>query len=232
MTKFKCLIVDDEAPAHEVIIAHIYKTDNLEVAGRAYNGKEALDFLMQYKVDIVFLDIDMPKLTGMELLDCIPYKPSIILVTAYNNFAFEAYQKDVIDYLLKPVSYSRFLKAIHKIPTVQDIPQPIIHYPIIDLKVDGIIEKIDTQSILFIESIGNYIKIFLTEGKPIIVQQTMKFLESILPNEFFIRIHKSYLINKKSILKRSKEEITITNDKILPIGRKFSILLDKIDITN
>ncbi len=229
--KYKCLIVDDETPAHEVIMAHINKTEHLEITGRAFNGKEALDFLLLHKVDIVFLDIDMPKLSGMELLECLPYQPNIILTTAYNNFAFEAYQKDVIDYLLKPISYSRFLKAVNKISLKPESLAETSHYPIIDLKIDGIIEKIDSQNISLVESIGNYIKIFFTEGKPLVVQQTMKYIESILPQPYFIRIHKSYLIKKDAIIHRTKNDITLINNKILPIGRKYAILLDKIDPT-
>jgi two-component system, LytTR family, response regulator len=227
--KYKCLIVDDEAPAHEVIMAHINKTEHLEITGRAFNGKEALDFLLLHKVDLIFLDIDMPKLSGMELLECLPYQLSVILTTAYNNFAFEAYQKDVIDYLLKPISYSRFLKAINKISLKQESLIEIIDYPIIDLKIDGIIEKIDSKSIVLVESIGNYIKILFNEGKPVIVQQTMKYMESILPQSYFIRVHKSYLIKKEAIVNKTKDNITLVNNTTLPIGRKYAILLDKID---
>jgi len=113
--KLKCLIIDDEAPAHKVLHAHIAKTEMIEIAGDVYDGKEAIDFMSKTKIDLIFLDIEMPKLTGLEMLQCLPYHVPVILTTAYSNFGFEAYQNDVVDYLLKPISFPRFLKAINKV---------------------------------------------------------------------------------------------------------------------
>src|SRR5574343_2038304 len=113
--KYTCLIVDDEAPAHKVLHAHISKTENLEIVGDCYDGMEALEFLSKNKVDVIFLDIEMPRLTGLELIQCLPYPAIVLLTTAYSNFGFEAYQNDVIDYMLKPISSPRFLKAINKV---------------------------------------------------------------------------------------------------------------------
>jgi two-component system, LytTR family, response regulator len=221
--KYKCLIVDDEAPAHKVITAHIDKTDNLEISGAVFNGKEALDFMLNNKVDIVFLDIEMPKLNGLDLLECLPYKPLVILTTAYNNFGFEAYQKDVVDYLLKPIPYPRFLKAVNKaLANLLPMPVPDI-YPDIEFKHDGILRKINTENIVYIEAVGNYIKLVFEKDKPVIIQQTMKFAASFLPEIFFIRIHKSYIVKKSSIAVKSKTEVNLTNNKVLPLGRKYLI---------
>ena len=127
---YKCLIVDDEAPAHKVLHSHINKSEIFEIVGDCYDGKEALDFLSKNKVDVVFLDIEMPRLTGLELLQCLPYPTIVILTTAYSNFGFEAYQNDVVDYMLKPISYPRFLKALNKVqalllPKIVEAKEPV-----------------------------------------------------------------------------------------------------------
>jgi two-component system LytT family response regulator len=216
--KLKCLIIDDEAPAHKVLHAHIAKTDLLEVAGDVYDGKEALEFLRRNQVDLVFMDIEMPRLTGLELLQCLPYHVPVVLTTAYSNFGFEAYQNDVVDYLLKPISFPRFLKAINKVnnlmaPAKAAPPKP---FPDIELKHEGVQKVIDTRQILYIEAVGNYIKIHLEQDKPLLVTQTMKYISSLLPPEHFTRIHKSFLVKREAI-----------SDKIqLPIGRKYSVLLE------
>ena len=223
--KYKCLIVDDEAPAHKVIASHIKQTESLEISGSAFDGKEALFFLQKNKVDIIFLDIEMPKLSGLDLLECLPNKVEIILTTAYNTFGFEAYQKDVVDYLLKPVSYPRFLKAVNKAINIITPTEVLQNYPEIEFKYEGILKKIDSKNLMYIEAIGNYVKLFFEKEKPIIIQQTMKYFESLLPAIFFVRVHKSYIVKKTSIADVSKTEVKLTDKSILPLGRKYSILL-------
>lgn len=223
---YKCLIVDDEAPAHKVLHAHIAKTDLLDIAGDVYDGQEAIDFMLKNKVDLIFLDIEMPKLTGLELLQCLPYQVPVILTTAYSNFAFEAYQNDVVDYLLKPISYPRFLKAIHKaVKLITNVSEAAV-FPEIELKYDGILKVIDSKNILYIEAVGNYIKIHFVNEKPILVTQTMKYISSMLPPTHFTRIHKSYLVKREAIADIKKSEITLINKVILPVGRKYSVLLE------
>jgi len=225
--KLKCLIIDDEAPAHKVLHAHIAKTDLLEIAGDVYDGKEALDFMRKTKVDLIFLDIEMPKLTGIELLQCLPYPAAVILTTAYSNFGFEAYQNDVVDYLLKPISFPRFLKAINKVATLlAPAKVEIIKFPDIELKHEGILKIINTKNILYIEAVGNYIKIHLENEKPLLVTQTMKYISSLLPPEHFTRIHKSFIIKREAIAEIKKGEIILVNKVVLPIGRKYSVLLE------
>ena len=224
--KYKCLIVDDEAPAHLVLQAHIARTEQLEVVGDAYDGQEALDFLRNNQVDIVFLDIEMPRLTGLELLECMPYPTSVILTTAYSNFGFEAYQSGVVDYLLKPISFPRFLKAINKIverPLPRKEPEQITE---IEVKHDGVLKTIQTQDILYIEAVGNYIRIHMASGKPLLITQTMKYILSVLPAQHFIRIHKSYIVKRENIAESKKTEVTLSNGTVLPVGRKYSVLLE------
>ena len=223
---YKCLIVDDEGPAHKVLRAHISKIEQLEIAGDAYDGKEAIDFMMKTKVDLLFLDIEMPKLTGLELLQCLPYPVPVILTTAYSNFGFEAYQHDVVDYLLKPVSYPRFLKSINKVIKTIVPVEEVIKFPVIELKYDGIFKAIDTRQILFIEAVGNYIKIHFEQEKAILVTQTMKYIASLLPTHHFTRIHKSYIVKREAIVQINKSEVVLSNKAVLPIGRKYSVLLE------
>ncbi|PBQ32956.1 DNA-binding response regulator [Sphingobacteriaceae bacterium] len=226
--KLKCLIIDDEAPAHKVLHAHIAKTDLLEAVGDVYDGKEALDFLSKTKVDLVFLDIEMPKLTGLELLQCLPYHVPVVLTTAYSNFGFEAYQNDVVDYLLKPISYPRFLKAINKVSNLitPKKAEASVKFPDIELKHEGVLKIINTKTILYIEAVGNYIKIHLDQEKPLLVTQTMKYISSLLPPEHFTRIHKSFIVKREAISEIKKTEITLSNKMVLPIGRKYSVLLE------
>jgi DNA-binding LytR/AlgR family response regulator len=224
--KYKCLIVDDEAPAHLVLQAHIARTEQLEVIGDVYDGQEALEFLRNNQVDILFLDIEMPRLTGLELLECMPYSPSVILTTAYSNFGFEAYQSGVVDYLLKPISYPRFLKAINKIverPLPKKEPE---QFPEIEVKHEGVLKSIRTQEILYIEAVGNYMRLHLATGKPLLITQTMKYILSVLPPQNFIRIHKSYIVKREIIAEFRKTEVVLANGTVLPVGRKYSVLLE------
>ncbi len=224
--KYKCLIVDDEAPAHLVLQAHIARTEQLELIGDVYDGQEALEFLRINQVDILFLDIEMPRLTGLELLECMPYAPAVILTTAYSNFGFEAYQNGVVDYLLKPISYPRFTKAINKIierPLTRKEPDP---FPEIEVKHDGVLKTIKTKNILYIEAVGNYIRLYLENEKPLVIIQTMKYILSVLPPSHFIRIHKSYIVKRETIAAFKKTEVILTNQTVLPVGRKYSVLLE------
>jgi DNA-binding LytR/AlgR family response regulator len=226
--KYKCLIVDDEAPAHKVLHSHINKSEFFEIVGDCYDGKEALDFLSKNKVDVVFLDIEMPRLTGLELLQCLPYPTIVILTTAYSNFGFEAYQNDVVDYMLKPISYPRFLKALNKVqallvPKIEETKEPVE----IELKLDGIMKHIKIEDILYIEAVGNYIKIHFKLEKAILVTQTMKYISSLLPSSSFTRIHKSFIVQRSEIVEIKKTVLTLSNSVSLPIGRKYSVLLEQ-----
>lgn len=226
--KYKCLIVDDEAPAHKVLHSHIKKSEVLEIVGDCFDGKEALDFLTKNKVDVVFLDIEMPRLTGLELLQCLPYPTIVILTTAYSNFGFEAYQSDVVDYMLKPISYPRFLKALNKVqsllgPKIIETKEPVE----IELKLEGIMKQIKIDDILYIEAVGNYIKIYFKQDKSILVTQTMKYISSLLPSSSFTRIHKSFIVQRAEIAEIKKTVLTLSNSVSLPIGRKFSVLLEQ-----
>lgn len=224
--KYKCLIVDDEAPAHKVLHSLISRTESLEIIGDVYDGTEALEWLQKTKVDIVFLDIEMPKLTGLELLQCLPYPVTVILTTAYSNFGFEAYQHDVVDYLLKPIAFPRFLKAINKATKALETNSGP-KFPKVELKHEGMLKVIDTSDLLYIEGVGNYMRLHFENEKPILVTQTMKYFDSLLPSELFTRIHKSYIVKRQAIASIRKMEIVLSDETVLPVGRKYSVLLSK-----
>jgi DNA-binding LytR/AlgR family response regulator len=152
----------------------------------------------------------------------------VILTTAYSNFGFEAYQNDVVDYMLKPISYPRFLKALNKVqallvPKIEQPKEPVE----IELKLDGIMKHIKIEDILYIEAVGNYIKIHFKLDKSILVTQTMKYISSLLPSSSFTRIHKSFIVQRSEIVEIKKTVLTLSNSVSLPIGRKYSVLLEQ-----
>jgi two-component system LytT family response regulator len=224
---FKCLIIDDEKPAHLVIKSHIENSKNLEFIESAYNGKEGLQILKNRDIDIIFLDIDMPIMNGIEFIQSLENKPLIIITSAHHNFAFEAYQNDVIDYLLKPISFTRFTKAIEKAKQIY-VYENRKQNNLNQLKLEGVENKLIISEIYYIQSIGNYIKIFVEEtNKPIIVYLSLKsFLEKI-KNDYFIQTHKSFIINTNKIKKVEKDKLILSNSTLIPIGRKYKILLEK-----
>ncbi len=227
--KLKCLIIDDEPLAHEVLEGYIAKVNQLEIAGHCYSAVEAINFINQTKVDVLFLDINMPELSGLEMLETLSYSPKVILTTAYSEFALEGFEHGVIDYLMKPIRFSRFLKAVNRIinrpedNTSKDIVSNKVNF--IEVK-DGYLKaKVWYDDILYIQAYGNYLKVF-TKDKMYMLTDTMKKYETILPNAIFIRIHKSYLINRNKIEKMSHDKVII-NSKELPIGNSYKRIIEE-----
>lgn len=224
--EYKCLIVDDEKPAHKVILSHIDKFEELIIAESAYNGKEALQLIMQNFYDIVFLDIEMPTMSGLEVLQTLSKKPAIIITTAYSTFAFEAYQNDAVDYLLKPISLPRFVKAVEKAKKFCASNDLVEFVKAITVKVNGEQITIDYETISHIESIGNYVKIHLSNKKNYVVYDTLKSLESKLTSDVFLQIHKSFIVNI-NFIKRLEATKIILESVILPLGRKYELQIKK-----
>ena len=226
--KIKCLIVDDEPLAIRVIEAHIKKIPNLEVVSSCSNAVEAFDVILNNRIDLVFLDVEMPEITGIDLLKSIKIGPAIIFTTAYRDFALEAYELDVVDYLLKPVAFERFFKSISKyyqwkgkdmldIKELGKSSQP--YEAFIYVRSDRKIVKVILGEILFIESLKDYVKIH-TEEQIIITKEKISNLEEKLPGDLFIRTHRSFLISTRNIKAFTAETIEIKNHEI-PIGRTF-----------
>lgn len=214
----KCIIVDDEPAAHYVLVNYIKQNANLELVRQCYNGIEAMNYLRENKVDLMFLDIDMPEITGLELLKIIPVPPKTILTTAYSEFALESYDYGVIDYLLKPIYFPRFLKAIDRFLSINSSETITVSETInsISVKVDGYFVEIELDKLLYAQSFGNYVKIFTTT-KTYLASITTNEIEKCLPNSSFLRIHKSYIVALDKIQTSEKDFVTIANFN-LPIG--------------
>jgi two-component system LytT family response regulator len=229
-TPYKCLIVDDEKPAHLVIKSHISHCEDLEFVASAYNGKEALNLLINNEFDFVFLDIEMPLINGIELLQTLPKRPATIITTAYSNFAFEAYQQDAVDYLLKPISFPRFLKAIEKAKYFwkSNQEQKNIKNSIL-LRIDGEAKEVKLEQIVYFQSIGNYVKVvFNGNQKSVVVYDTLKNIVDMTPSERFIQTHKSYIANIDYIQSVDKETLLLKGDIPIPLGRKYELMVQKV----
>jgi two-component system, LytTR family, response regulator len=232
MKNYKCIIVEDEPLARNLLEAYLNKIGKLQLIKSFGNPLEALDFLRENQVDILFSDIQMPEVTGITLLKLLKNKPLIILTTAYSDYAIEGYELEVFDYLLKPISFDRFLKSVEKainrlnesggIPTL-DIPKneslEVTKDDFIFVK-DGIkLIKINLNDILYIESLKDYVCIH-TNNKKIVSLQTMKSLESTLPSSTFVRIHNSFIVRLAAIDEVEKERLVIARTT-LPISDTY-----------
>ncbi|HEX9152350.1 MAG TPA: LytTR family DNA-binding domain-containing protein [Flavobacterium sp.] len=214
----KCIIVDDEPAAHYVLVNYIKQNPRLELVFQCYNAIEAMDYLRENKVDLMFLDINMPEITGMELLKIIPTHPKTILTTAYSEFALESYDYSVIDYLLKPIYFPRFLKAVERFFSTENtkMKSEEAEVNVVSVKVDGYFMDIELNQLLFAQSFGNYVKLH-TLKKIYLASITTGEFEKCLPEKSFIRIHKSYIVALDKIESTEKDFVIIKKEK-LPIG--------------
>lgn len=216
-----CLIIDDEILAQDVIEHYISRTDTLQLTGKCSNALEAFAMLSKQPVDLIFLDIQMPEISGLDFIKVLKHPPRIILTTAYTEYALEGYELNVVDYLLKPISFERFLKAVDKAraslqPAAAETAAPAAGKDIF-VKSDGRLLRLDPGEILYVEGLRNYLLIH-TAAKKIVVHSTMTNMEEELaPFRHFIRIHKSYLVNRKLIREISGNVLRI-NQTELPIG--------------
>jgi len=232
-TTFRCLIIDDESPAHKALISHIAKFPELHYSGSAYSGKEALKMLNEKQFDIIFLDINMPVLSGIELMELQPIRPLTIITTAYSDFALSAYENDAVDYLLKPVSLERFTKAIEKAKALfkgyaLEKQTGSNKEDVLSCKVNGETVNIALSEIIYIESTGNYLKIYCSKIKtPLIIYGTLLSILSEIKNKNFIQIHRSFIVNATFITKLDQTHLLVHGETQIPIGRKYKILLSQ-----
>lgn len=215
-----CLIIDDEILAQDVIEHYISRTDTLQLAGKCNNALQAFSLLSKQTVDLIFLDIQMPEISGLEFIRVLKNPPRIILTTAYTEYALDSYELNVVDYLLKPISFERFLKAVDKVQALLQ-PQPAEAAGPAEqtffVKSEGKLIRLDTAEILYVEGLRNYLLIH-TATKKIIVHSTMSNMEEELASfRSFVRIHKSYLVNKNFIREISGNMVRIHQAE-LPIG--------------
>jgi two-component system LytT family response regulator len=222
-----CLIVDDEPPAREIISRYIDQVPELELAGECANALQALSFLQQQTVDLAFLDIQMPQLKGTDLLNIIKHPPKIIFTTAHAEYALQSYELDAVDYLLKPIPFERFLKAVHKVfqlsaigNTGSGILQPEVKQQgFVYFRADRKMVKVLLSDILYIESMKDYIKVVTTNGS-LVTKQSMNSVEAMLPENHFVRTHRSFIVSLPKIKSFTHEVIEIDKTEI-PIGKFF-----------
>ncbi|MFN9327787.1 MAG: LytR/AlgR family response regulator transcription factor [Cyclobacteriaceae bacterium] len=226
MNKAKVLIVDDEPLAQKVLQRFISLVDSLELVGLCSNAIEASNALRNQPVDLLFLDIRMPELSGLDLLKIIKNPPKVILTTAYAEHALESYEFGVMDYLVKPIAFDRFLRAINKVvPTLQANTPPLMPTPVLKpsnylfVKSDRKIYKIDYPEIKYVEAFGNYVKIHTTH-KIVLAQETLTNLEKSLPADHFLRIHKSFIVSIHFINLVDGNSLFVENVE-LPIGQLY-----------
>src|SRR5215217_2683949 len=195
--KLRCLLIDDEPPALKILTSHISNINGLEIVGQCSNAIEALDILHQRTADVIFLDIKMPKILGTEFLKNLSHPPKVIFVTAYRDYAVEGYELDAVDYLVKPVSFERFFKSINKLKRLMGqetlnstIDNKSSGEAFVYLKVDKDMRKIFVNNIIYIESWKDYVKVFLREGKNLLVKQSISAMENLLSDHKFLRVHR------------------------------------------
>jgi DNA-binding LytR/AlgR family response regulator len=220
----KCLIIEDEKLAQDILIKYISLLPDLILINCCNNASEAISFLHSNKPDLIFLDINMPELSGIEFLKTLINPPLVIITTAYSQYAVEGYEYAVCDYLLKPIRYERFLKAINKAIELNKSNniESNLTIPVKDfftVKEDNYLQKIYYADVLYIQASGNYVKFFLRTDKVILIRATLSEIEKQLPISIFIRVHKSFIV-AVNLLNRSKNQIDI-NGTFIPIGTTF-----------
>lgn len=220
---FSCIIVDDEPLAQSVIESYLNNVPNVELKGKFDNAIEALNFLQGNEVDLMFLDINMPELTGIDLLKTLTKKPQVILTTAYSEYALESYEHGVADYLLKPIALPRFLKAVNKVVEIlakeQNYQEGGADRPrYVFIKENGINLKLMLEDINYIEAYGNYLKIYTDEKMHLITDTMINFMNQL--DDDFVRVHKSYIVPMSKIEKLIGNRIHIKGEQI-PVGNTY-----------
>lgn len=222
----QCLVVDDEPSARDVIKHYIAQLPQLSLAGECSNAVQVMGFLQQHPVDLMFLDIHMPQLKGIELLKILKHPPQVILTTAYADYALEGYELDVVDYLLKPIPFDRFLKAVQKaMPATQPIVEVTPSAPananegFVYFRVDRKMVKVMLSDIYYIECMKDYAKV-VTAGGTLVTRQSMNALEALLPESLFLRTHRSFIVSLPKIKSFTHEVIEVDKAEI-PIGKLF-----------
>lgn len=226
--KTKCLIVDDEPLARDLIRSYTEKLENFDVVAECGDAIKALEILREKQVDLIFLDIQMPQITGIEFLKTLKYPPGIILMSAFSKYALDGFELDVVDYLLKPITFERFLKSVNKFYQLGTDDTQVItstssgyfnHGPYIYVRENKKMVKILLNEILYIEGLSEYVRIH-TKGKRIVTKSSMAGMEQKLPEDGFLRIHKSFIVSLDKIEAFSATSIEVPG-KGLPIGRSY-----------
>ena len=224
-----CIIIEDQPPAQRVLKRYIDDMGSMELVGTFSDAIQAMEFLKSESVDLIFLDIHLPKISGIDLLKTVSQLPPVILTTAFPDYALESYEFDVVDYLLKPFSFQRFVKAVSKVPSPNTVSQPTISIPTEhtpstrqELFIKSGYEhiRIAVDDILYIKSDADYSELFMP-GKKYLSSEPLKNWLEKLDNYQFARVHKSYIVNTTKIVKVLGNQIYMVDEEIVPIGRAY-----------
>lgn len=232
MQSYKCIIVEDEPIAVEVLEDYVRQIPFLELAAVCSDGIYAMEALQKQQVDLIFLDIHLPKLKGLDFLRTLKSPPMVIITSAYQEYALEGYELNVIDYLLKPIEFSRFLMAVNKLRQKDNKSIYTSSFPAVEereyafFNVNKKLVKIYLEKILYAESLREYVKI-TTKEKTILTKMQLGELEEILGNTHFLRVHRSFIVSKDKIEAFSQSEIEINETKI-PVGRNYKELVQTV----
>lgn len=229
MKKFKCLIVDDEPVAQRIIEGYLADFQEFELVSKCLHALAARTILQKEPIDLMFLDLEMPKLKGLAFLKTLQNPPAVIITTAHREYALEGFELEVLDYLLKPIAFERFLKAINRFQKLHATNYSTLRPPAESLKFLYVKSnrktvKINQQDIEYIEGMNNYVKIYCHQTVHIVYTSLQKLLTDL--DVQFLRIHKSYIINKNKLKAFSQEQIEI-GDKVLPIGNKYRGVIER-----
>jgi two-component system LytT family response regulator len=229
----RCLIVDDEPPAREIIRRYIEQVSSLQLAGECGNAIQAFTFLQQQPVDLLFLDIRMPQLNGNDFVKTLKNPPKVIFTTAYSEYAVEGYELDAVDYLLKPVPFERFLKAVNKAyqttagkHEVSTVTEETRNDSFVYFRADRKMVKVVLDDILYIESMKDYIKV-VTKTGTIITKQSISSVEAMLPERKFMRTHRSFIVSLDKIKSFTSELIDIASTEV-PVGKLYRNAVMKV----
>ncbi|MFL9485625.1 LytR/AlgR family response regulator transcription factor [Chitinophagaceae bacterium LWZ2-11] len=225
MPTIKCMIADDELPAHDILENYILRTEGLTLVAKCRNALEAFAKLEQQSIDLIFLDIEMPLVNGVTFLKTLTDPPKVIFTTAYSNYALDGYELNVVDYLLKPFSYDRFTKAVNKVKqslgsTIEKQETGDDSNAFLMIKEREGLIKIAYDDIIYIEASKDYMKVF-TPSKQYLVHLTMKKLEEDLPKEKFVRAHKSYIVALKQIKLLKPDSLLLADNIDIPVSSNY-----------
>ncbi|WP_442266749.1 LytR/AlgR family response regulator transcription factor [Tenacibaculum sp. ZS6-P6] len=222
MQKLRCLLVDDEAPAIRLLESYVKKVPFLELIAATTNPIEALGIIEKEELDVIFLDIQMPTITGIQLSKIIKDKINVIFTTAYPQFAIESYELNAVDYLLKPFEFERFYSAILKVKPneIQNTTTNSGQFTFIKTDGKNNFERIYTKDIIYVESLKNYVSIHTKENQ-IITYNTLKHFENELSSKQFVKIHKSYIVALEHVIKTDSLTVYLSNGNNLPIGDTY-----------
>lgn len=222
----RCVLIDDEPPALSILAEYVGKTDFLELTASFTNAVKAFEFVNQQPVDLLFIDIQMPDMTGVEFVSKLRNKPMIVFTTAFSQYAIDGFKADAIDYLLKPIDFPDFLKAANKarewIQVKSNKTETIeSNNDFLFIKSEHKIVRLNFEDILYVQGMSEYVKIYLQVGKPVMSLLSLKALEARLPEQHFMRVHKSFIVNLNKISIVERNEIYYDNGTVIPVSNQY-----------